>query len=176
MNLNIFYPTNFTNSTNKKNNAGGSLVLICIALGIIIFAVYMQAGKHDFVFDDIDYVTNNPHVASGITGKNIIWAFTSAHSANWHPITWLSHMTDVQFYGMNPSGHHLTNVVIHLVAALLLLLLLFRVTGLIWQSSLVATLFALHPLHVESVAWVAERKDVLSAFFSFLTLLFIPNT
>ena len=113
----------------------------------------------------------NPHVVSGITGKNIIWAFTSVDAANWHPITWLSHMADVQLYGMNPRGHHLTNVVIHTVSSLLLLLLLLRFTGSLWQSSFVAALFALHPLHVESVAWVAERKDVLSAFFWFLTLL-----
>lgn len=149
-----------------------NLILHCIMLVFIILVVYTQAGDHEFVFDDIDYVTNNPHVASGITGKNIFWAFTSVHSANWHPITWLSHMADVQIFGMHPFGHHLTNVFIHSVSALLLLLLLFRVTGSIWQSSIVATLFALHPLHVESVAWVAERKDVLSAFFGFITLIF----
>ncbi len=115
--------------------------------------------------------TNNPHVAQGITAANIFWAFTSVECTNWHPITWLSHMADVQFYGMNPRGHHLTSVVIHTISSLLLLLLLFRLTGSLWQSSFVAALFALHPMHVESVAWVAERKDVLSAFFWFLTLL-----
>lgn len=101
-----------------------------------------------------------------------MWAFTSVDEANWHPITWLSHMLDVQLYGMNPGGHHLTSVVIHTVSSLLLLILLLRLTGAFWQSSFVAALFALHPLHVESVVWLAERKDVLSALFGFLTLIF----
>jgi tetratricopeptide (TPR) repeat protein len=144
-----------------------------MGLIIVILAVYIQTCNHQFLnFDDDSYVTNNPHVASGLTGKNIIWAFTSVDEANWHPITWLSHMADAQFYGMNPRGHHLTNVVIHTVSSLLLLLFLLRVTGSLWESSFVAFLFALHPMHVESVAWVAERKDVLSALFWFLTLLF----
>jgi len=133
----------------------------------------MQVGNHQFLnYDDDDYVTNNPHVSSGLSSQNIAWAFTSVEAANWHPITWLSHMTDVQLYGMNPRGHHLTNVVIHTVSTLFLFLLLFRLTGALWQSLFVAALFALHPLHVESVAWVAERKDVLSTLFWFLTLLF----
>ncbi|MGO9614405.1 MAG: tetratricopeptide repeat protein [Dissulfurispiraceae bacterium] len=131
----------------------------------------MQAGNHQFLnYDDNAYVTSNPHVAGGLTGKNIIWAFTSVYAWNWHPITWLSHMVDVEFYDMNPRGHHLTNVAIHAVSSLLLLLFLFRFTGSLWKSSFVAALFALHPLHVESVAWVAERKDVLSALFWFITL------
>jgi tetratricopeptide (TPR) repeat protein len=150
-----------------------SVALLSIALIVIILAVYMQVGNHQFLnFDDEVYVTRNAHITSGITGKNIIWAFTSFDEANWHPITWLSHMTDVRFYGLSPRGHHLTNVAIHTVSSVLLLLLLFRLTGAPWQSSFVAFLFALHPLHVESVAWVAERKDVLSALFWFLTLLF----
>jgi hypothetical protein len=154
-------------TSSKKRHLG----LICMGLVIVIFAVYMQTANHQFLtLDDNDYVTNNPHVTSGITGENIIWAFTSVDEANWHPVTWLSHMADVQFYGMNPQGHHLTNVVIHTVSSLLLLFFLLRVTGSLWQSSFVAVLFAIHPLHVESVAWVAERKDVLSAFFWFLTL------
>jgi tetratricopeptide (TPR) repeat protein len=149
-----------------------NLVVICVALIVIILAVYMQVGNHEFVnYDDEVYVTKNPHVASGITGKNIVWAFTSVYGCNWHPVTWLSHMTDVELYGMNPRGHHLTNVIIHTVSTLLLLFLLLRLTGALWPSAFVAALFALHPLHVESVAWVAERKDVLSAFFWFLTLL-----
>jgi tetratricopeptide (TPR) repeat protein len=149
-----------------------NLALVCVALVVVILAVYIQVGNHEFVnYDDESYVTKNPHVASGITGKNVMWAFTSVHSANWHPITWLSHMADAQLYGMNPRGHHLTNVAIHIVSTLLLLLLLLRLTGALWPSAFVAALFALHPLHVESVAWVAERKDVLSAFFWFLTLI-----
>ena len=153
----------------------GSLLLLCIGLVAIILGCYMQVGHHQFLnLDDNGYVTSNPHVAGGITGENVIWAFTSLDevTGNWHPITWLSHMADVQFYGMNPRGHHLTSVVIHAISSLLLLLFLFRCTGSLWQSSFVAALFALHPLHVESVAWVAERKDVLSAFFWLLTLLF----
>jgi tetratricopeptide (TPR) repeat protein len=142
-----------------------------MALIVITITVYWQVGTHEFVsYDDNTYVTDNPNVATGITGENIIWAFTSTYVANWHPITWLSHMADVQLYGMNPRGHHLTNVVIHTASSLLLLLLLFRCAGSLWQSSFVAAMFALHPMHVESVAWVAERKDVLSAFFWFLTL------
>ena len=147
-------------------------VLICTALAVIILAVFLQVGSHQFFsFDDYAYVTRNPHVTSGLTLNNIAWAFTSVEETNWHPVTWLSHMTDAQMFGLDPRGHHLTSVAIHTISSLLLLLLLFRVTGSLWQSSFVAFLFALHPLHVESVAWVAERKDVLSAFFWFLTLL-----
>lgn len=149
-----------------------NIVLLCLGMIVLILAVYMQVGNHQFVFDDEVYVTSNSHVASGITGENIIWAFSSFQQANWHPITWLSHMADAQLYGLDPHGHHLTNVAIHTVSTLILLFLLLRTTGALWQSAFVATLFALHPLHVESVAWVAERKDILSAFFCFLTLLF----
>jgi protein O-mannosyl-transferase len=165
----------FVKKLSGKDNNTGYLILLCIGLVAIILSSYMQAGNNQFLnFDDNDYVTSNPHAASGITRENIIWAFTSVDevTGNWHPITWLSHMADVQFYGMNPHGHHLTNVVIHTISSLLLLLFLFRCTGSLWQSSFVAALFALHPLHVESVAWVSERKDVLSALFWLLTLLF----
>ncbi len=141
-------------------------------LVIITLAVYWQVGAHRFIsFDDNQYVYDNRHVSSGLTLSNIVWAFTSLEVANWHPLTWLSHMLDVQLYGLNAGGHHISSVVIHAAAAVLLLLLLYRLTGAVWQSALVAALFALHPMHVESVAWVAERKDVLSAFFWFLTLL-----
>jgi hypothetical protein len=145
--------------------------LICMGLMVVTCAVYWQVGSHEFLtYDDDLYIRHNPQVAQGITGANIIWAFTSVEQCNWHPVTWLSHMLDVQLYGMNPRGHHLTNVVIHCFTTLLLFFLLFRITGAIWQSSFVAALFALHPLHVESVAWAAERKDVLCALFWFLTL------
>ncbi len=147
-------------------------ILICIALIAVTFAVYWQVGNHEFLsYDDDVYIVSNPHVAQGITVANIVWAFTSVEQCNWHPVTWLSHMLDVQLYGMNPAGHHLTNVVFHTIAALILFLLLVRVTGAVWKSSFVAAMFALHPLHVESVAWAAERKDLLSACFFFLTLL-----
>jgi tetratricopeptide (TPR) repeat protein len=147
-------------------------LLIAIALMAVTLAVYFQVGNHQFLnLDDNSYVTDNSHVASGLSGANIRWAFTSVEASNWHPLTWLSHMADVQLYGMNPRGHHLTSVAIHTAAALCLFLLLVRITGDLWPSAFVAALFALHPLHVESVAWVAERKDVLSALFCFLTLL-----
>ena len=145
--------------------------LICLALIAVTLAVYLRAGNCQFfAFDQMDGVTNNPHVAGGLTGTNMLWAFTSVEACNWHPVTWLSHQGVAQFFGMSPRAHHLANAVIHALSASLLLLLLFRITGALWQSSFVAFLFALHPLHVESVAWVAERKDVLSAFFWFLTL------
>jgi protein O-mannosyl-transferase len=159
-------------TTFKKCSRMRTIVLLSMVLIVITLTVYMQAGNHQFVnYDDDVYVSKNQHVASGITGKNIIWAFSSVDASNWHPITWLSHMADAQLYGMNPRGHHLTNVFIHTVSSMFLFLLLLRMTGAMWQSSFVAFLFALHPLHVESVAWVAERKDVLCAFFGFLTLL-----
>ncbi len=155
-----------------KANRKRLLILFCIALSAITVFVYWQVGDHEFInYDDNDYVYNNLHVVEGITGPNIIWAFISVDAANWHPITWLSHMADVQFYGMNPRGHHLTNVAIHTASTVLLFVLLFRLTSSLWKSAFVAALFALHPLHVQSVAWVAERKDVLSAFFWFLTML-----
>ena len=147
--------------------------VVYIALIVTILAIYAQAGDNQFIsLDDKEYVTNNSHVARGMTGDNFAWAFTSVEAANWHPITWLSHMADVQLYGANPRGHHLTSVLIHTASSFLLLMLLVGITGSLWQSLFVAALFALHPLHVESVAWVAERKDVLSAFFWFLTLIF----
>lgn len=139
---------------------------------VITLVVYWQVENHGFLnYDDDMFVYNNPHVAEGITGPNLVWAFTSDHAAIWHPLTWISHMADVQLYGMDPRGHHLTNVFIHATTTILIFLFLVRLSGSIWRSAFVAALFALHPLHVESVAWVAERKDVLSAFFWFLTLL-----
>lgn len=134
--------------------------------------VYLQVGDHPFLayFDRIDCVTNNPHIEGGLTVRNIVWALTSFDAFNWHPITWLSHMAVAQFGGMDPGAHHLANVAIHAASSVLLFLLFLRMTGAMWQSWFVAALFGLHPMHVESVAWVAERKDVLSAFFGFLTL------
>jgi tetratricopeptide (TPR) repeat protein len=149
----------------------GFVWLLGLALVALTLGVYMPVGNHPFfIFDNIDKITNNPHLAGGLTAENIRWAFTSVEAFNWHPLTWLSHMAVADFYGMNPRPHHLANVVIHAASALLLFLLLFRQTGARWHSIIVAALFALHPLHVESVAWVAERKDMLSALFCFLTL------
>jgi protein O-mannosyl-transferase len=147
--------------------------LVCLVLILITFCVYFQVSNHPFCnFDDDFYVGGNRHVTGGITGSNIIWAFTSFHAGNWHPLTWLSLMLDGQFYCGNPHGYHVTNLIIHILTSLLLLFLLFRTTGSLWKSAFTSALFALHPLHVESVAWVTERKDVLSALFYILTLLF----
>lgn len=150
------------------------IIILAVVLMAITLVVYWQAGDHDFLnYDDNEYVTENQHVTTGLTVPNVIWAFASVdeNQAHWHPITWLSHMVDVEFYGMDPRGHHLTNVVIHTISIAFLFLFLFRLTSAPWQSLFVAALFALHPLHVESVAWVSERKDILSALFWFLTLL-----
>lgn len=144
----------------------------CIFLVSVTFGIYYQASDHDFInFDDPSYIINNPHVNTGLNIINITWAFTSIHASNWHPVTWLSHMLDIEFFGLDPKGHHIVNVIFHLINTLLLYFLLFGTTKSHWKSSLVAALFALHPLHVESVAWIAERKDVLSAFFFFITLI-----
>ncbi|MDM8525128.1 tetratricopeptide repeat protein [Desulfococcaceae bacterium HSG8] len=146
-------------------------LLICLILVITTLAVYVQVKDYEFInFDDDEYVTDNPHVQAGLTRESITWAFTSAHSANWHPLTWLSHMLDVQLYGMSPGQHHLTNLLFHILNTLLLFLVLRQMTGAVWRSAFVAAMFALHPLHAESVAWVSERKDVLSTFFWMLTL------
>jgi len=145
--------------------------LICLFLIVAILAVFWQVRNHEFLtYDDNDYVTANLHVKAGLTLKGIIWAFTATEADNWHPLTWLSHMLDCQLYGLKPAGHHLSSLLLHMVNTLLLFLVLKRITGALWASSFVAALFALHPLHVESVAWVAERKDVLSTFFWILTM------
>jgi Flp pilus assembly protein TadD len=146
-------------------------VLVCLLLLLATLTVYWQVGNYEFVnYDDDKYVTENHHLHKGLTRESVIWTFTATEAANWHPLTWLSHLVDFQLYGLNPPGHHLTNVCFHLVNTLLLFLVLKWMTGTLWRSGFVAALFALHPLHVESVAWVAERKDVLSTLFWMLTL------
>ena len=145
----------------------------CIWLILItaVLLVYWQVGDHEFInYDDNVYITDNAQVQKGLTSNGIIWAFTTSHTGNWHPLTWISHMLDCELYGLNPGGHHLTNVLLHMANAILLFVVLRWMTGAIWRSGLVAALFALHPLHVESVAWAAERKDVLSTFFWMLTM------
>ena len=157
---------NATDMPNKRH-----FYIICLFLVVATLAVYWQVLDNDFVhYDDDAYVTENLRVQKGVTFDNLTWAATSSLASNWHPLTWISHMIDCQFYGLNPKGHHLTSLLFHVANTLLLLLIFVRMTGALWQSSLVAALFALHPLHVESVAWVAERKDVLSTFFMMLTL------
>jgi tetratricopeptide (TPR) repeat protein len=146
-------------------------LLVSLFLGLVTLVIYLQVGNHEFVnLDDDKYIVENSHVQQGLTSESVIWAFTTTHMANWHPLTWLSHMLDFQLYGLNPKGHHLTNVFFHLANTVLLFLVLKWMTGGLWRSAFVAALFALHPLHVESVAWVAERKDVLSTLFWILTL------
>ncbi len=145
------------------------------ALGVLLagvtIALYSPIIGHSFiVFDDSDYVTANSHIRGGLGWSTIKWAFTSTYSANWHPLTWLSHALDYQLFALNPAGHHLDSVVIHTLNAVLLFLLLGWVTKRVGPSLLVAALFAVHPLNVESVAWVAERKNVLSALFFFLAI------
>ncbi len=140
-------------------------------LALVTIAVYWPAMRCDFVaLDDPDYVTSNVHVQSGLNPESVEWAFVNPVSSNWHPLTVLSHMLDCQLFGLKPWGHHLTSVLLHTINTILVLLLLCRLTGAVWRSVLVAALFGLHPLHVESVAWVAERKDVLSTFFCLLAL------
>jgi len=146
-------------------------LLVCLFFVIAILSVYWQVRNYSFVnYDDRQYVTQNHYVQAGLTLESIKWSFTAIHASNWHPLTWLSHMLDCQIYEMNPGHHHMTNVLLHILNTLLLFLVFKRMTGKLWQSGFVAALFALHPLHVESVAWVAERKDLLSTFFWMLTL------
>jgi tetratricopeptide (TPR) repeat protein len=152
----------------------GQLILkfsICTVLTALVLIVYFQTRGFDYVgLDDPDYVTKNPVIKAGLTAGGIRWSFENSFSSNWHPLTWISHMADCQIFGINAGPQHLVNVAFHIVNTCLLFLWLFYVTGFIWKSAFVASLFALHPLHVESVAWISERKDVLSAFFFILTL------
>ncbi|MGV8058041.1 MAG: tetratricopeptide repeat protein [Smithellaceae bacterium] len=147
------------------------MLLICFLLVVFTSFAYWQVTKADFImFDDPSYVTENPHVQKGLTPAEIVWAFTSTHSNNWHPLTYISHMIDVQLFGLNPGRHHLVNLLFHIVNSLLVFIVFRKMTGVLWPNALIAAFFALHPLHVESVAWIAERKDVLSTFFFLLTL------
>ncbi len=146
--------------------------LIGLLLALITLLAYWPAARNGFInYDDQVYVTDNHIVQNGLTWAGVKWAFTTGHASNWHPVTWLSHMLDCELFGLNAGAQHSVNVLIHTANAVLLLLLLFRLTGALWPSAFVAALFAWHPLHVESVAWISERKDVLSTFFALLTLL-----
>ncbi len=159
-------------SSARRTPLGRIDLAIAVALVAATLLVYAQVRTHGFLnYDDPDYVTANPHVSAGLTTAGAAWAFTTGHDANWFPLTWLSLMADVQVFGLNAGAHHLVSVVLHLLSALLLFAVFRRMTGTRWPPALVACLFALHPLHVESVAWVAERKDVLSGLFWMLTLL-----
>ena len=168
------------NSSENQNNAAWKFglaralanpVFICLLLAVVTLLVYWPVKNCDFVhYDDPDYFTSNPHVLNGLTAANVTWAFTTDYAANWHPLTWLSLMLDETLFGKSPAGPHLINLLFHAANTVLLFLLFRRLTGTVWRSALVAALFALHPLHVESVAWISERKDVLSMFFGLLAL------
>ena len=152
-------------------NKRPAIFAVCSLLALVTLACYWPVTAHKFVdLDDRAYIYDNPHVKPGLTWSGVLWAFRSGYASNWHPLTWISHMGDCQLYGLNPAGHHLTNLLFHIANTLMLFLLLQRMTGPLWRSACVAALFAWHPLHVESVAWAAERKDVLSTLFFLLTL------
>jgi len=146
-------------------------VFVSLLLALLTFAVYLPVCRYDFVnYDDSDYVTANSHVLGGLDWKGVSWAFTTGHASNWHPLTWLSHMLDCQLFGQRPGSQHLVSLAFHIANTVLLFLVLAQLTRAPARCAIVAALFALHPLHVESVAWISERKDVLSAFFFLLTL------
>ncbi|MBF0568997.1 MAG: tetratricopeptide repeat protein [Nitrospirae bacterium] len=159
----------FTYNNYNLMSPRGKNIIIALLLVAITFGVYWNVRGNSFVnIDDPQYVTINPFVTQGLTLKSVGWAFRTTFFVNWHPLTWLSHMADVELYGLNPRGHHLTSLIIHIINTLLLFFLLNRLTLLPWQSAFVAAVFAIHPLGVESVAWVSERKNILSTLFWFL--------
>lgn len=164
---------NGTNGAGPAMRAGrGFFALICLVLALGTAMLYWPITHHPFVqFDDEQYIVGNPHVTGGLSTTNLVWAFTTSEQANWHPLTWISHQLDCAFFGVNPGGHHLVNLLYHTTNTLLLFVFLVSATGAMWRSAFVAALFAWHPMHVESVAWAAERKDVLSTFFWLLTML-----
>jgi protein O-mannosyl-transferase len=146
-------------------------VVVCLFLAALVLIVFSQTLQHEFVnYDDGQYVYDNPGIVSGLSLDGIQWAFTHVHGGNWHPLTTISHMLDCQLVGLQPWEHHMTNVLLHLLAAIFLFLALRQLTGALWPSAAVAAIFAIHPLRVESVAWISERKDVLSGVFFMLIL------
>ena len=157
----------------ERANSSGRAWLVCVGLSLLTLIAFWGVSGAQFVdWDDPGYVSENPIVQQGLTWNNVVWAFTNpGYESNWHPLTWISHLLDVSMFGVTPRGPHLENVAFHIASALLLFLLWRAMTGAVWRSALVAALFALHPAHVESVAWISERKDVLSTFLGLLTLL-----
>jgi len=161
--------SNFVESVDQDDKR--RTLLICIALAVATFVAFEGVRNNSFVnYDDGLYVTDNVHVHEGLYARSILWAFTSRDASNWHPLTWISHIIDCAYFGPNPAGHHLVSVGFHIANVILLFLILKGATGAIWPSAFVAAVFGLHPLAVESVAWVAQRKSVLSTFFWFLTI------
>src|SRR5208283_2124199 len=147
------------------------ILIVYIALTIVTLAVFWQVNLYDFInFDDQVYVTQNSHIQSGISLDSFRWALSTKYFDLWHPLVWMSFMLDYKLVGLNAGGYHITNLILHILSALFLFWLFNRMTGAVWKSAFVAAIFALHPLHVESVAWISERKDVLGAFFWMLTL------
>lgn len=152
-------------------NRTRTILIIATVLALATIIVYQPLSKCQFInYDDPAYVTENLHVQGGLSWSGVRWAFTTLEASNWHPVTWISHMTDVHLFEMNPAAHHLSNLFFHILTAVVLFLLLHWMTGAVWKSALVAALFALHPQNVESVAWVAERKNILSTLFGLLTI------
>jgi len=150
--------------------------LLCLAIAALTLLIYTQVRGHAFLkYDDNIYVTDNSHIKEGLTLSGVLWAFSSMYESNWFPLTWISHMVDVQLFGMAASGHHLTNMLLHLANSLLLFFLFKKMTATLWRPALLALLFTVHPLHVESVAWAAERKDLLCGLFFLLTLFFYTS-
>jgi len=167
MRLNMVIEKGNTDFRQSRYAAG----VICILLVTSVLLVYWQVLNSDFVnYDDPMYVTENEHVQAGLTWKGVVWAFSGGYASNWHPVTWLSHMADCELFGLNPCRHHLTSLLLHIANTLLLFFVLKKMTGAMGASGFAAAVFALHPLHVQSVAWVAERKDVLSTLFWLLTM------
>src|SRR5438105_434200 len=151
---------------------GATILGVSIFLMAITWLVFGETLRHPSInFDDQEYVFENPKINTGLTSTGVLWAFTHSHAENWHPLTWISHMLDCQLFGLQAGWHHFTNVLLHTIAAILLFFALRQMTGALWRSAFVAAVFAIHPLRVESVAWIAERKDVLSGVFFMLTLL-----
>jgi hypothetical protein len=154
-----------------KIDGRAHIILICLVLTSMVLAVFAQIRSHEFVdYDDSEYITGNNAVLTGLSWQNVQWAFTATVSNHWHPLTWLSHMLDCRLFGTDAGRHHLTNLFLHIANTLLLFYVLKLMTNAIWQSAFIAALFALHPLHVESVAWASERKDTLSTLFWILTM------
>src|SRR5881392_1825661 len=161
----------FKSPLKKGPSLGFASFYACLALVAITWLVFGQTLRHDFVdFDDNVYVYQNPVITRGLSVDGVLTAFTHPHARNWHPLTTISHMLDCQLFGLKARGHHFTNVLLHTIAVLLLFFVLKQMTGAFWKSAFVAAVFAVHPLHVESVAWVSERKDTLSAVLFVLTL------
>ncbi len=156
----------------REFNFDRATILAALLLAVVTLAIFAPVISYQFInVDDNAYVVANEHVRQGLSLHNAWWALTALEAANWHPVTWLSHLMDVSLFGMNPHGHHATSLVIHVLNVLLLFFWLRSATGAVWKSAFVAAVFAVHPLALESVAWIAERKNVLSTFFLLLTLL-----